>query len=301
MARIQLPAVLGQTWALTTKILLVAVVRHWRSTVFRSLILPIPYLILLLFVKDFLGDNSTYGIGSPAPVRSLLDSLPDSKKLVIVKPPGLGSDVDRVINTLTTPLQNNKQIVYLSDQNHLLTTCRQDIHGDSDCFAAVVFNNSPLTSGTSKIWNYTIRADSKSNGSPFNVQTHNNDEQRIYLPLQVALENAITNSTIIPDEYMYTTTSQSAGDQLQRQAYQQVVIRNYGVAFFITFSSSIYHHLVGLVTSERESGMINLVDAMGGRAPARICSYILAFDIIYLPSWIVFGACKCKHSSSHRL
>lgn len=259
----------------------------------------IPYLVLLLFVKDFLGDNSTYGIGSPAPVRGLLDALPGSKKLVMVKPPGLGSDVDLVINTLTASVQNNKQVVHLSDQNHLLTTCRQDIHGDSDCFAAVVFNDSPLTSGTSKIWNYTIRADSKSNGSPFNVQTHNNDEQRIYLPLQVALENAITNSTIIPDEYIYTTTSQSAGDQLQRQAYQQVVIRNYGVAFFITYSSSIYQ-LVGLITSERESGMSKLIDAMGGHAPARIFSYILAFNIIYLPSWVVFGARKCKHCSSRR-
>lgn len=278
----------AQTWVLTKKILLIAVVRHWFSTIFRSLVLPIPYLVLLLNIKHFLGYDSTYGIGSPQLVNTLLASIPDSKKFAIVQPPDLGSDVDAVVAALIEPLQQTKQLVFLSGVNDLLTTCREDLHGDTDCFAAVVFNDSPLTLVRSQVWNYTIRADSARNGRPFNAKKHSSDDEHIYLPLQVALENAITNSTIIPNEYMFTSLSQAAGDEQSRQEYQQVVIRDYGVAFFITAVSVIYH-LVSMITSERESGMTQLIDAMGGSPAARICSYVLAFDVIYLPSWIIFG------------
>lgn len=288
MARSRFSVFFEQTWALTKKILLIAVVRHWFSTIFRSLILPIPYLMLLLNIKNFLGYDNTYGIGSPQPVNTLLASIPDSKTFAIVQPPDLGSDVDAVITALIAPLRQSKQLVFLNDVNDLLTTCREDLHGSTDCFAAVVFNDSPLTSGKSRIWNYTIRADSAQNGSPFNAKKHSSDDEHIYLPLQVALENAITNSTTIPDEYMFTSLSQAAGDEQSRQQYQQVVIRDYGVAFFITLVSVIYH-LVSMITSERESGMTQLIDAMGGSPAARICSYVLAFDVIYLPSWIIFG------------
>src|SRR5215469_9287484 len=287
---------LGQTWTLTKKILLVAVVRHWASTLFRSMILPIAYIILLLNIKNFLGFDNSYGVGSAQPVHNLLASIPDAKKLAFVRPPGLGPDVERVVTTLATPLQNTKQLVYLTDTNDLLTTCRENLHGITDCFAAIVFNDSPLTAGKNSIWNYTIRGDSKRNGLPFHAERHNNDQEVIYLPLQVALENAITNSTIIPDEYMFTAFSPSAGDELMRQQFQRVVITSYAVAFFISLTSAIYH-LVGMVTSERESGMTQLIDAMGGSPAARICSYVIAFDLIYLPSWIVFGACECPRTS----
>lgn len=291
MARSRLSTFILQTWTLTKKILIIAVLRHWFSTLFRSLILPIPYLVLLLNIQHFLGFDSTYGIGSPQPVNSLLASTPDSKTFAIVQPPGLGPDVDQVVSTLTAPLRQTKQLAFLNNVNDLLTTCRQDLRGTTDCFAAVVFNDSPLTPGNNGIWNYTIRADSYQDGRTFDAQSHNNDEDRIYLPLQVALENAITNSTLIPDEYMFTSLSQETGDEQVREQYQQLVIRDYGVAFFITLVSVVYH-LVSMITSERESGMTQLIDAMGGSAAARICSYVLAFDIIYLPSWTLFGICK---------
>jgi ATP-binding cassette, subfamily A (ABC1), member 3 len=291
MGRSRFSLFIKQTWTLTKKILLIAVVRHWFSTLFCSLILPIPYLVLLLNIKHFLGYDSTYGVGTPQPVNSLLASIPSSKKFAIVQSPDLGPDVDTVVNALIAPLQHSKQLVFLNDVNDLLTTCREDLHGSTDCFAAVVFNDSPKTPGKNRIWNYTIRADSNQNGSPFHAETHNNDEDRIYLPLQVALENAITNSSIIPNEYMFTSVSQATGDEQNREQYQQVVIRSYGVAFFIAFASVIYH-LIGMVTSERESGMTQLIDAMGGSAAARICSYVVAFDIIYLPCWILFGVCE---------
>ena len=297
MTTYRLPGFLRQTWTLTKKILLVAVVRHWPSTLFRSMILPIAYIILLLNIKNFLGYDNGYGVGSAQPVHNLLASIPHSKKFAFVQPPGLGPDVDRVVTALATPLQNTKQLVYLTDQNDLLTSCRENLYGITDCFAAIIFNDSPLTTGKKGIWNYTIRGDSKRNGFPFHAEGHSNDADLIYLPLQVALENAITNSTIIPDEYMFTSHSASEGEQLMRQEYQRVVIRSYGVAFLISLTSVIYH-LVGMAASERESGMTQLIDAMGGSPAARICSYVLAFDLIYLPSWIVFGACEYSQNFS---
>jgi hypothetical protein len=46
-----------------------------------------------------------------------------------------------------------------------------------------------------------------------------------------------------------------------------------------------------MITTEREAGMTQLIDAMGGSSSSRILSYVLAFDLIYLPCWIIFGFC----------
>lgn len=280
-----------QTWALTKKTLIIAVMRHWFSTALRALVLPIAFLVLILNIKNLIVGNDGYGVGSPSPVRSLADAIPNSKKLVFVQPPGLGPDVAKVVDEMTSTL-GGKQVVYLTDPNDLVTTCRQTLHGNSNCFAAVVFNDSPLTTGeTSKgVWSYTLHADNADNAFNFNVNQHNNDQDRVFLPLQVALENAMTNSTIIPDTYMFTTISQAQEDISIREQYQRLVISTYSIAFFISMVSPIYHS-VSMITSERESGMTQLIDAMGGSSPARIMSYVLAFDIIYLPCWIIFGVC----------
>jgi hypothetical protein len=160
-----------------------------------------------------------------------------------------------------------------------------------------VVNDSPLTVGKHRIWNYTIRADNRWNGFGFRVNQHNNDEDVVYLPLQVALENAITNSTLVPNEYMFTSISQETADTRQRQHYQSLVISSYSIAFLISAVSLIYH-AVGMITTERESGMTQLIDAMGGSGASRILSYVLAFDLIYLPCWIIFGICEYPFVSS---
>lgn len=281
-----------QTWALTKKNLLIIVQRHWFSTTFRALVLPIAFLVLLLIIKDLILGNDTYGVGSPAPVQSLETAISSSSKLVFVQPPNLGSDVARAVDALASPLRADKQLVFLTDENDLLTTCRESLRGSSDCFAAVVFNDSPLTVGKNGIWNYTIRADNLWNGKGFHVNQHNNDQDQVYLPLQVALENAITNSTIIPNQYMFTSISQATADANSREKYQSLIIFSYAIAFLISMLSPIYHS-VGMITTERESGMTQLIDAMGASGAARVLSYVLAFDIVYLPCWIIFGFRKC--------
>jgi hypothetical protein len=276
-----------QTWALTKKTLLIAVVRHWPSTIFRALILPVAFLLLLLNIKHFLDGNDTYGVGSPATVLNLGSAVPNTRKLVVVQPPGLGADVARVVDTITRPLRETKQLVFLTDEDDLISTCKESLRGKSDCFAAVVINDSPLTLGKQRVWNYTIRANARSG---FHVDRHRNDEDVVYLPLQVALENAITNSTLMPNEYMFTSISQETADARNRQHYQSLVISTYSVAFLISTVSVIYH-AVGMITAERESGMTQLIDAMGGSSASRVLSYVLAFDLIYLPCWIIFGIC----------
>jgi ATP-binding cassette subfamily A (ABC1) protein 3 len=280
-----------QTWALTKKTLLIAVVRHWFSTILRALALPIAFLVVLLNIKNILDGNSTYGVGSPSPVQSLETAIPSSEKLVFVQQPGLGADIGRAVDILANLLGEDKQLVYLTNENDLLTTCRESLRGTSDCFAAIVFNDSPLTVGKNSMWNYTIRADNRWNGFSFHVNQHNNDEDLVYLPLQVALENAIINSTIIPNSYMFTSITQATADAHTRQKYQQLIISSYAIAFVISIISPVYHS-VGMVTTERESGMTQLIDAMGGSGARRILSYVLAFDLIYTPCWIVFGICE---------
>lgn len=285
-----------QTWALTCKNLLIIVVRHWFSTIFRAVVLPVAFMGFLVNIKSLIYPNNGFGIGSPLPVSSLDDVLPQSQKLVLVQPPNTGDDVAQVIDAVTRPLQNQYQIVLLTNESDLLTTCRENLVGETDCFAAVVFNDSPLTTGKKGIWDYTIRSNSNSAGHKFQVSQHTNDQESIYLPLQVAVDNCIMNRTIIPNEYMFTTISQADEDDLVRREYQKLIITIYGVVFFISFSSQIYH-LVGMMTSERASGMAQLIDAMGGSPAVRICSYILSFNIIYAPSWIAFGICKLFFST----
>ncbi|KAE9373139.1 ABC transporter [Stipitochalara longipes BDJ] len=285
----QIRILVRQTRALTEKNLLIAVVKHPISTLFRAVLVPIAFMVLLSNIKNFLIAKNGFSVGSPQPVQSLSNNILKTQKLVFVQPAGLGPDVTEVIQTLTDPLrQASKQLVFLADANDLLTTCQESLQGLSDCFAAVVFNDSPLTFGKNKIWNYTIRTDSALSGGNFFASQHSSDEQTVNLPLQVAIDNAITNSSIVPNEYMYTSISQSTQDDNTRKAYQGLIISTYGIAFFIGIVSGIYH-LVGMVTTEREEGMAQLIDAMGGSPVARVYSYVLAFHMIYLPSWIVIG------------
>lgn len=280
-----------QIWALARKTLLIAVVRHWFATLFRAVLLPIAFMVFLVNIKYLVYPNNGYGVGSPVPVVSLLDAIPTSRKLVFVQPPNTGTDVSRVVDEVTRSLLKQKNVIFLTNETDLLSTCLESLAGSSDCFAAVVFNDSPMTVGKNGIWDYTIRADSSTEGNGFQVTQHDNDEEMIFLPLQVAIDNSIINSTAMPQEYMYTTISQAQDNEDKRKKYQQLIIKIYGIVLFIAFSSQIYH-VVGMMTTERASGMAQLIDAMGGSPGIRIISHLISFNIIYATSWVIFGICK---------
>jgi hypothetical protein len=99
---------ISQTWALTKKTLIIAVVRNWLSTAFRALILPITFLVLLLNIKNLILGYGQFGVGSPAPVQSLADAIPSSKKLVFVQPSSLGPDAPGGGGTAHLPYKSER-------------------------------------------------------------------------------------------------------------------------------------------------------------------------------------------------
>src|SRR5947209_6265455 len=122
-------ASLLRIWALTRKILLIAVVKHWFATIFRAILLPVAFMVFMVNIKNLIYPNNGFGIGSPAPVPSLDAVLPASRNLVFVHPPNLGSDVARVIQEITSQLQPEKAISILYNESDLLTTCRESLVG----------------------------------------------------------------------------------------------------------------------------------------------------------------------------
>ncbi|KPM40517.1 hypothetical protein AK830_g6070 [Neonectria ditissima] len=280
---------LRQTEALTRKIFLITVVRHWVSTLLRCLIVPIAILVLVLEIQNFSPNSSKFGVGSPSPIQSLPNSLPNGAKLFFVQPSRLGSDVGSVVKKLTESLGSKAKPEIIEGEDELMTRCRTNLNGKTDCYAAVIFNDSPLTSTGHKHWNYTIRVSSASSTSHFDVNQNNNQHNFAYASLQLAIENAMTNSTTIPTSFMFTRTTQEQADTLQRRNFADAIIGGLGIVSFLSMLSSAFH-VIGMIASERESGMTQLIDVMGGgAAAARVLSYVVAFDIIYLPCWIIFG------------
>ncbi|KAI1383528.1 P-loop containing nucleoside triphosphate hydrolase protein [Hypoxylon trugodes] len=279
-----------QTWALTRKNLLIAVARNWLTTLLRSLVFPIALLVILLEIQNFSKDTNRYGIGDVHSIRSLADSLgTDTKSLVLVQEPGLGPDFQPVLNKITDPLNSNR-LIYLNDSAQIDSTCPVDYHGNSPCHAVVIFKDTPLSGNINATWNYTIRTDPSLDNWAFNVFDTNSATDKIYLPLQLAIENAMLNLTDTPDFMAYTAVTQEKRDEESRKSFITLALYLLSFIYYMTFIP-VSHHVSGMMAAERESGMSDLIDAMGGGvAWPRVLSYILTFDLLYLPLWIIMGA-----------
>ncbi|KAF8446875.1 ABC transporter [Kalaharituber pfeilii] len=184
------------------------------------------------------------------------------RRLILIRN-GLGGDVQEVIDGITKPvIVAGKDVRVLENDNDLSTVCKQSLRGASDCYAVAVGNNA--------IWNYTL------------LENHRNDIQERLFPLQHAIDFTIAKVTenkepIVPQEYIRYS-----------KGYQGTIISAIGVTFLIGMIGVVYQ-LVGFMAMEREQGLSQLIEAMGGSNIARLLSYHLAFDIIYAPGWIVIG------------
>ena len=189
----------------------------------------------------------------------------------------------------------------LSQPEDLLTTCRSSIRGVSSCYGAAVFYSSP-TEGTGGIWNYSLRADGGL-GNKIVTTNAENDQEVYALPLQHAIDFAIAdlNATIdhssVPSrvyEYPYTTQTQKQRSDDIRVRYMGGIIDILAVAFFIGIVGIIYQ-AVGLMASERELGMTQIIEvSMPNRSrwepqAVRLIANHIAFDIMFLPGWIAIG------------
>lgn len=280
---------LRQTQALTKKILLVTLARQWLSTLICSLVIPIVVLALALGLPGLSSPSSKYGVGSPSPAQTLSESIPNGAKLFFIQSPNAGDDVSRAIRDITAPLGNRARVELLQNERQLMEKCPTDMNGRTDCFAAVVFNDSPLSNTGDRQWNYTIRVSSSKSRSTFDVTQPSKATGNMFTPLQLAVDQAITNSTIVPDTYMFTRISQDQAKAIKRRASIDMILGGLGIVCFASMLSLVFH-IVGMISSERESGMSQLIDVMGGgAASARVLSYVIAFDIIYFPTWVILG------------
>lgn len=95
-------------------------------------------------------------------------------------------------------------------------------------------------------------------------------------------------------EYSYTSLTQQQREDQIRSRYMGAIIDVLGVAIFIGIVGVTYQ-LTGLVASEREQGMSQLIDCMMPNLSrwqpqaARLISAHLALDLIYGPGWIITG------------
>lgn len=288
----------NQTWALIKKNLIIICIRSWFTTLLRY-ILPIAITAVLWNIPNFASpDTNGYGLGPITPVPSLEDALGNGK-LVIVRPSSEPApDLQRVLDKIVKPL-GDAQISYLNStkKNELLDSldeaCPIGDGGVASCFAAVVFHDSPLTPGGADRWNYDIRAAPKEFTGRFNTHKKEDPIDKIFFPLQIAVENAITNQTDTPEFGKYTNTpTQKQADEEYRTSFINIVE---GMIMFFVFITAAFtvQHVSAMVAKDRESGMSDLIDSMsGGAAWSRMVSYCVAFDIAYLPLWIILGCCK---------
>jgi len=211
--------------------------------------------------------------------------------------------IDSVINQVIAETGSfGGRIERLSQEEDLLTTCRNSIRGTSTCIAGAVFFSSP-TEGDGGRWNYSIRADG---GLATKIVTDSskNDVEIYVLPLQHAIDRAISQvengsngTSILPEtvqEYPYTSETKEQRQARIRTRYMGGIIDILAVAFFIGIVGVTYQ-LTGIIATEREIGMAQLLDCMMPNSKrwqpqmARILGNHLAFDLLYGPGWIIMA------------
>lgn len=285
---------LRQIRALVYKNVLVTVIRRPAGFLFSTYVFPIAILWFLVALPSILSSSVRNGWSSPASVKSLAETI--QRRLIIVQPDNLGPDVTRVIDAFTESIPNDKY-VFTNTESDLETLCATDLTGNSECHGAVIFIDSPLTpskegdGSTGKAWRYTIRADPALDDRSFDATSHNGAQEDVYLPLQVAIDRAITNSTTQPEVFRFTEETQAEATKADLQNRVESVSQVYAFALTCAHYLMIYR-LTRFVTGERESGMSQLLDAMGGpMSPvSRTLSWLLVVDILSIPCFIILGA-----------
>lgn len=259
-------------------------------------------MFFISYAKNFFVPPSDFGIGSPTELRTFAKALGATaggrETVAFINNGYSGGAIDDIIANLSTTVKaQGLTAVTLDTNDDLLSTCKSSIRGVSPCFAAISFHGSP-SEGSGGVWNYTLRADGSLGGRIY-VDSNSNDAEIYALPIQHAVDAAIAsmNGTTLPTPYQYPYTSQTPAQRNRQitRLYMGTLISILGVAYFVGVVGVCYQ-LTGHMASEREMGMSSLIESMmPNRArwqpqAARLISNHLAFDIIYLPSWVIMGA-----------
>ncbi|KAM4062839.1 ABC transporter [Hirsutella rhossiliensis] len=299
----------AQTWTLMCKNWRSLLLRHLLLIVIMALLLPILLSAFFSFAKNLFVPPATYGIGSLHPILTLPQAFDAATysgrhKIVLVSNGHpVGGNISRVLDDIarqTADYGDPMRAVRVNAEDSLVSECRSTLRGVTSCFAAVVMRSSP-TEGPGNIWNYTIRTDASLAQSPLtiNIESHTNPEQVYLMPLQRAIDAAIARlegrdaaPLARTNELPFTSQTQEERDRKVREVYHSAIVNFMGVAFISTVIWITYH-LTGLIATERESGMSQLIDAMMPLAhpweaqAARILAHHLSFSAIYAPAWVL--------------
>jgi ATP-binding cassette, subfamily A (ABC1), member 3 len=201
-------------------------------------------------------------------LANAMGRLDSNLKLVMVNNGLSGGDIDKVIDSITGPVNaSGHHVVVLSREAQLAGLCSLHLQGYSNCYAAAVFHSSPKE-GPGGSWNYTIRVP-PSLAAKVDISATRNDVEVYGLPLQHAIDSAIASLTgtgtqnSLSQTYQYSYTSET---EQQRQdgvhdRYQNTIRSALAVAFFISQIGVVYH-LVGFMAFERERGISQLLEAL---------------------------------------
>lgn len=265
-----------QLSALIWKNFLFTIVRHPVGFILKCYGIPLVICALLIQLPIWVTPIHDFKSEAPAAIASLSDGI--TGKLAIIRPPHPGADIQRVIDKFTEPLSKSN-LLYLDNDEALITACSKDTDG---CHASVSFADSPETKAGNGTWNYTIRSDAGLWGK------HTGGVERVYMPLQLAINNAITNSSQVPEAFAFGQQSTDIRE-VREQARNTIT----GIYLFVVFATHlvVVYNLASWITSDRDCGVSSLVDSMGGRwvSLARTLSWVLVLDVVCMPLYIAYG------------
>ncbi|KAL8699504.1 MAG: hypothetical protein Q9224_001381 [Gallowayella concinna] len=297
---------LRQLSTLIWKNILIVLIRHPISTPFRCFVLPVVFIVFLSYARNLFIPPSHFGIAESTPLRSLTDSLAAAgggrDTIVLVNNGFVGGNIEKVIDQVANVVRaEGKSVQVTPNEDDLLTSCRSSLRGVSHCYAAAVFYASP-DEGPGDTWNYSLRADGGL-GTKIDVTNADNDAEIYVLPLQHAIDFTIASLTPTVDqsalpsqvfEYPFTSKTQQQRRDDIRTRYMGGIIDILGVAFFIAMVVVVYQ-LVGLMASERELGMTQLMDASMPNTrrwepqAVRLLANHIAFDIMFSPGRVIIA------------
>lgn len=292
-----------QTWALCWKDLLIVAQRHWFSTVFRALILPLLYTLLISSIRIFFLPPSKYGFGDTKPFPPPADAFASQSgrdRVVLIHNNFTGGFIEAAIDHLSSTYRAaGADVQIASAESELQTLCRSSLTGTSRCYGAVAFWGSPGDIGSSQVWDFSAYND-WALGSKVHVDQENNDAQVFALPFVHAIDSAIANVSgkqFAADMLQYPFTSQTfqqREDKVQSQ-FMSALQSYLGLVVFIAVCGITYH-LPGHVAREREIGISSLIDTMNPQQfqwlsfASRIIAVDTAFSLLYMPANIGIAA-----------
>lgn len=269
-----------QIWTLTKKCLLL-LKRSWWWTFFRSFLLPVAYIIFMGQSKHFYYPYAVYGVGNAKDIKPLSEQVGSSLLAFYSLDEKVTDEMKRVTNIAFKGVPED-QIHQLTTMNDVVELCKENFQGVGPCFGAIQWNSIDLEQ---KIYNYTVRANSGL--SDIDVKGESATDTTV-MPLQWAVDKAITNLTDTPQSMTYTSETQEQYDQKLNQQFTDIIADWIAPALFLGMIGAIYH-LTGVVALERELGLSNLLSAMNVGRVSRLISYFLSFSLVYLIGWVVIG------------